>query len=355
MNNRIERLRKELSKSGLDCALVTGVANMRYLSGFTSCDATVLITERSCCLFTDFRYTIQAAEQAPAFEVVEPEAGKLIDAIHSILERDACKRCAFEQNDMTVSLYEQVKTLPVELVPWSESMLKLRIVKSASEIERLGRAQRLADRSFSELLTRIHSGMSEKEVVAELNYIGAKLGSEGASFDPIVGSGPNGAMCHAVPSERKLQHGDLVVLDFGCIVDGYHSDMTRTFGVGAVSDECRRIYDIVLEAQERALRALKAGITGKALDAVARDYISSFGYGACFGHSLGHGFGLEIHEQPNASVRSDTVFEPGMTITIEPGIYVEGLCGVRIEDCCVVTEDGCLNLVSSTKELLVIS
>jgi len=162
-------------------------------------------------------------------------------------------------------------------------------------------------------------------------------------------------MCHAVPSERRLQDGDLVVLDFGCIVDGYHSDMTRTFAVGKISDTCKEIYDIVLEAHERALRALKAGVGGKELDAIARDYIASNGYGPCFGHSLGHGFGLEIHEQPSASVRSESVLEAGMTITVEPGIYVEGLCGVRIEDCCVVTENGYLDLVSSTKELQFIS
>lgn len=229
------------------------------------------------------------------------------------------------------------------------------MIKSPDEIESLRRAQQLADRSFSELLGRVHAGMTEREVVAELNYIGARLGSEGPSFDPIAGSGPNGAMCHAVPSERRLQAGDLVVLDFGCVVDGYHSDMTRTFAVGHASDECRRIYDIVREAHERALDALRAGVTGRALDAVARDYIAAQGYGACFGHSLGHGFGLEIHEEPRASTRSETVFEPGMTITIEPGIYVEGLCGVRIEDCCVVTEDGYIDLVSSPKELLIVS
>ena len=354
MKERVERLREELSRSNLDCALVTSAANMRYLSGFTSCDATLLITDKSCCLLTDFRYTIQAAEQSPDFEVIEPDPGKLTDSIRIVLERDGCKRCAFEQEAMTVSLFERVRALPVEFVPWSEPLSRLRIRKSAGETECLRRAQQLDDSSFSELLSRIHAGMTEREVVAELNYIGARLGSEGPSFDPIVGSGPNGAMCHAVPSERRLQAGDLVVLDFGCIVDGYHSDMTRTFGVGAVSDECRRIYDIVLEAHERALHALKAGVTGRALDAVARDYITAKGYGPCFGHSLGHGFGLEIHEQPAASVRSDTVFEPGMTITIEPGIYVEGLCGVRIEDCCMVTEDGYLDFVSSPKELLVI-
>ena len=167
-----------------------------------------------------------------------------------------------------------------------------------------------------------------------------------------MGSGPNGAMCHAIPGDRRLQKGDLVVLDYGCVYNGYHSDMTRTFAVGEVDDFSKRIYDIVLTAQQKALDALKGGITGKALDAIARDYIASQGYGETFGHSLGHGFGLMIHEAPNASTVSEWTLEPGMTITVEPGIYIEGRLGVRIEDCCVVTETGKIDLVSSTKELL---
>lgn len=354
MSERVERLRAQLEADGLDAVVVSSLPNMRYLSGFTSMDATLLITGRSCCLFTDFRYTIQAAAQCPGFEVLEPEPGQLADSLRDVLVRDGCRRCAFEQETMTVEQYERLRALPAALEPWSGPLSNLRLRKSAQEVVSLQKAQQLADQSFAEMLPRIGAGMTEREVVAELNYIGARLGSEGPSFDPIVASGPNGAMCHAVPSNRRLEKGDLVVLDFGCTVDGYHSDMTRTFAVGSASDDCRRIYDIVLEAHERALRALRAGITGRALDAVARDYITKMGYGPCFGHSLGHGFGLEIHEGPRASVRSDTVLEPGMTITIEPGIYVEGLCGVRIEDCCVVTPDGYLDLVSSPKELLVI-
>lgn len=354
MSERVERLRAQLEADGLDAVVVSSLPNMRYLSGFTSIDATLLITKCSCCLFTDFRYTIQAAAQCPGFEVLEPEPGRLVDSLRDVLVRDGCRRCAFEQESMTVEQYELLRPLPVALEPWSGPLSDLRLRKSAQEVASLQKAQQLADQSFAELLSRISAGMTEREVVAELNYIGARLGSEGPSFDPIVASGPNGAMCHAVPSKRRLERGDLVVLDFGCTVDGYHSDMTRTFAVGSASDDCRRIYDIVLEAHERALRALRAGITGRALDAVARDYITEMGYGPCFGHSLGHGFGLEIHEGPRASMRSDDVLEPGMTITIEPGIYVEGLCGVRIEDCCVVTPDGYLDLVSSPKELLVI-
>ena len=269
--------------------------------------------------------------------------------------QSGAKRCGFEQTHMNVADYEEYREMPVALVPFASEITSLRLIKTAEEIENLRTAQQMADKAYAALLERVHPGMTEREVVAELNYLCEKAGSEGPSFDPIVGSGPNGAMCHAVPGERRLQKGDLVVVDFGCMYNGYHSDMTRTFGVEEADDISRRVYDIVLEAQLRTLDALKAGMTGGELDAVARDYIASQGYGDCFGHGLGHGFGLEIHEAPRAGKNSADVLLAGTTITVEPGIYIEGKCGVRIEDCCIVTEDGKINLVSSPKELQMIS
>ncbi|MDO4565312.1 MAG: Xaa-Pro peptidase family protein [Clostridia bacterium] len=351
MNDRIERLRKQMDKKGLNAVLVTGKTNIRYFSGFTSEDATLVITGDEAFLLTDFRYTIQAKEQTNGrFTLVEVGRGQYVDTIKELLARDNCVCVGFEDAEVSFSTYQLLGGLQVELAPFSEEMNRIRIIKTADEIESLKKAQAIADKAFIELLNTIHPGMSEKRVAAELLYICAKLGSEGPSFDPIVGSGPNGAMCHAVPSERVLQKGDLVVLDFGCIYNGYCSDMTRTIAVGEVDDFSKKIYDIVLEAQLRALNALRAGILGSELDDVARSYIASKGYGDCFGHSLGHGFGLQVHEAPMASTRSTDTFEPGMTITIEPGIYIEGKCGVRIEDCCVVAEDGKINLVSSSKE-----
>ena len=352
MKERVEKLRKLLEENGLDGALVTGLTAIRYYSGFTSDEAALVVTMKHASLLTDFRYTIQAREQSPDFEVVESGRGALLPDVDRLLKADGCQRVAFEDRTMTVSTFEKYKALAFEFVPFSDEMNKPRLVKTADEIACLQRAQNMADEGFKTLLSRIGSGMTEKEVAAELDYINAKLGSECPSFDTIVGSGPNGAMCHAIPGDRRLQKGDLVVLDFGCVYNGYHSDMTRTFAVGQVDDFSRRIYDIVLTAQQKALDALKAGVTGKALDAVARDYIAAQGYGETFGHSLGHGFGLMIHEAPYASTVSDWTFEPGMTITVEPGIYIEGRLGVRTEDCCVVTETGKIDLVSSTKELL---
>ncbi len=355
MNDRIDRLRRQMEKKGLDAVLLTGLTSIRYFSDFTSEDATLVITMNKASLLTDFRYTIQAKEQSgERFDIVEVGRGQYISTITDLLNGDGCLNIGFEDETMSYANYERFRSMEKELVPFSYDMNKLRIVKTASEIVSMQKAQAVADKAFVELLNTIHSGMTEKRVASELTYICGKLGSEGPSFDPIVGSGPNGAMCHAVPSDRTLKSGDMVVLDFGCIVDGYCSDMTRTFAVGEVDDFSKTIYDIVLEAQLRALDALKAGIMGSELDAVARNYIASKGYGNCFGHSLGHGFGLQIHESPYASTASVDRLDAGMTITVEPGIYIEGRLGVRIEDCCVVEPDGKLNLVTSSKELLTI-
>lgn len=355
MNNRLEKLRNLLKEKEIDAALITSGVNIRYFSGFTSVDSIVLITKMRSILFTDFRYLIQAKEQTGgAFEIIQINWKDYAGVIAEQLRNDTIKTCAFEQDYMTVSRFELFKILPSTLTPLGSEISHIRVIKAEDEILCLQKAQKMADRAFADFLSRIGAGMTELEAAAELNYVCSRLGSEEPSFDPIVGSGPNGAMCHAVPSDRKLQKGDLVVVDFGCTYHGYRSDMTRTFGIGSLDDESRRIYDVVLQAQLLALDALKGGIGGKQLDAVARDYIAAAGYGDCFGHSLGHGFGLEIHESPTASVASTDTLLPGMTITVEPGIYVEGKGGVRIEDCCVVTDDGKLNLVSTAKDLLII-
>lgn len=344
-----------MRQSGLDAALLTAGVSMRYYSGFTSEDGTVLLTQKGAYLVTDFRYTIQAAEQTRGrVQVFEETFAGQLERVRALLEQDGCKRCGYEQNGITVGAFRRYEAFHAEWTPFGDEIALERLHKSAGEIASLKEAQRIADESYLEWLGRVGAGMTEREAAAELNYVCSRRGSEGPSFDPIVAGGPNGAMCHAVPGDRKLQKGDLVVVDFGCVRDGYHSDMTRTFGIGAVDDESRRIYDIVLGAQLRALDALRGGVSGKALDAVARDYIASFGYGEAFGHGLGHGFGLEIHEAPRAAATSLDTLQAGMTITIEPGIYVEGKCGVRIEDCCVVTEEGHVNLVSSAKDLLLI-
>lgn len=355
MKHRIDVLRKNLLKSSLDAALITSGVNIRYYSGFTSSDGIFLVTHKNAYLITDFRYTIQANAQTMGLcEVVEATFADQLDRVRAFLAADGCKRAAFEEGAMTVGDFGGYQAMPVEWVSFGETISLPRLYKSAEEIESLQQAQMIADKSFLEWLGRINAGMSEKQATAELNYVCEKNGSEGVSFDPIVAGGSNGAMCHAIPGERKLQSGDLVVTDFGCVVNGYHSDMTRTFAVGKIDSQSKEIYEIVKTAQLMALEKLTNGISGKALDAVARDFITAKGYGAQFGHGLGHGFGLQIHEPPRASVSSVDTLTEGMTITVEPGIYVEGKCGVRIEDCCVLTKNGYLNFVSVTKELLAI-
>ena len=355
MKQRIEALRANLRKDGLDAALVTSGVNIRYYSGFTSSDGTLLVTLKDAYLVTDFRYTIQAKAQTKGIcEVTETIFTEQLDYIRKLLQADGCKRAAFEDGYLTVKSFRDYEAMPVEWVPFGPSISLLRLYKSAEEVASLQAAQRIADKSFVEWLGRIGAGMSELEAAAELNYVCARNGSEAPSFDPIIAAGPNGAMPHAVPGTRKMQKGDLVTVDFGCMVNGYHSDMTRTFAIGMIDSESKEIYEIVKTAQQMALNALKSGIHGKALDAVARDYIASKGHGEHFGHGLGHGVGLEIHEPPSASFLSTDTLLSGMTITVEPGIYVEGKCGVRIEDCCVVTDDGYLNLASTTKDLITI-
>lgn len=355
MKQRIEALQKSLAASSLDAALITSGVNIRYYSGFTSSDGILLVTQKSAYLVTDSRYTIQAKAQTKGLcEVLEAGFSDQLNHIRGFLQADGCKRAAFEDAVMTVKAFQAYQAMPVEWVAFSAEISLPRLRKSADEVENLLAAQRIADKSFLELLGRVGPGMSEMELAAELTYIGAKNGSEAPSFDPIIAAGPNGAMPHAVPGQRKLQSGDLVTVDFGCMINGYHSDTTRTFAIGKVDDFSKEIYEIVKTAQQKTLDALKSGISGIALDAVAREYITAKGYGAQFGHGLGHGVGLEIHEPPYARKDSKDTLLSGMTITIEPGIYVEGKCGVRIEDCCVVTDDGCLNLTGLTKELITI-
>lgn len=356
MNERCKKLLDSMGERGMDAFLVSSKENCLYLSGFTAGeDATLLIAAGESLLFTDFRYTIQANLQcAGDFRVVEVPRGKDLEYLSDALTSLSCKKVGFEDDRILHREFQRWSALPVELLPASDLIRRQRILKDADEITAIRRAQQASDAAFAELLKILKPGLSEKEVAVELEYLLKKNGADELSFDIIVGSGENGALCHAVPGKRKLANGDFIVFDFGSRVDGYCSDMTRTVALGAPSDKLREIYGIVLEAQLRTLEWVKPGTPLKALDAVARDYITQMGYGECFGHGLGHGFGIEIHEAPTANSRSEEILMPGMTITVEPGIYIEGLGGVRIEDCCVVTEDGHLNLVSTAKDLLVI-
>lgn len=353
MKQRCDKLLSMLAEKNIDSAIITSAVNRRYFSGFTGSNGVVIITPKGCVLLTDFRYTIQANQQcAGVCEVRQVNRGIGAEDVSAVLKEFTASRVAFEDSAITVQEFEGYKNMPFELVPASGIINSCRIVKDAVEIANMQKAQNVADAAFAEVLKHIKRGMTEIELRNELDYLIRRNGGDDNSFDTIIGSGPNGALCHAYPGERKIQDGDLIVMDFGAKVNGYCSDMTRTIAIGKPADELLKIYDIVLQAQLKCLSVLKPNMVASELDLTARNFISEHGYGDCFGHSLGHGFGLEIHENPYANTRSTELLVPGSTITVEPGIYIEGLGGVRIEDCCVLTEDGFINLCSTTKELI---
>ena len=356
MKRRSADLITSLESKGIDAVMITSAVNRRYYSGFTGSNGVVVLSRNGRVLFTDFRYTIQAKEQCAPYGCEVREVARAIGRsdVEALLREFGAKRVAFEDEAMTVAEFEAYRGMPFELIPASAEINGGRLVKNAYEISEMQRAQAIADAAFSDLLKVVKVGMTEKQVRNELDYYLRRHGADENSFDTIVGSGPNGALCHAYPGERKLSSGDLVVVDFGARVNGYCSDMTRTFAMGEPCDELRRIYDIVLRAQLHCLDVLKPNMRAADLDKAARDIITEAGYGDNFGHSLGHGFGLEIHEHPYASTRSEDILVPGSTITVEPGIYIEGLGGVRIEDCCVLTEDGYINLCTTPKQLIIL-
>lgn len=357
INSRCKRLLERGSASGMDAMLITSPVNMRYFSGFTGDSGCLLITESRQVLYTDFRYTIQAKEQTGgSFEIRDFKTAEmpLWQQVSLELEKQGCRYCGYEDETMTVAVLNNYSRMKCTLGAASKFISSIRCIKTQDEIDRIVKAQSIAEAAFNKVLEMIAPGMTERDVAIELDYFMKKCGAEEPSFDTIIASGPNGALCHAIPSDRKLERGDLVVMDFGAKYMGYCSDMTRTIAICEPCDELKKIYKIVQEAQALTLRAVRPGITGEQLDAIARECIKARGYGECFGHGLGHGFGLEVHEAPYANRVSKDVFAPGMTITVEPGIYVEGLGGVRIEDCVIVTENGHFNPVTVTKDLIIV-
>ena len=355
MKERCDRLLHGLAEKDIDSAIITSPVNMRYYSGFTGGEGAFVIGPAGRALLTDFRYTIQARSECNGTcEVREINHSIGSSDIEAILKEFGARRVGFEDACLTVAEFERFKAIDFELVPASGIINSGRLIKDEYEISQMQRAQSIADAAFEKLLKFIKPGMTELDVRNELDYYMRKLGADENSFDTIVGSGPNGALCHAYPGMRKLRSGDMVVMDFGCKVNGYCSDMTRTVAIGEPCDELKKIYNIVLQAQLKCLSVLKPNMSARDLDLTARNYIADNGYGECFGHSLGHGFGLEIHENPFASFRSQETLLPGMTVTVEPGIYIEGLGGVRIEDCCVLTETGYINFAKSPKELIIL-
>jgi Xaa-Pro aminopeptidase len=356
MKNRKERLLQEMGARGIDAALITSPENRRYFSGFTGTDGMIFIHPETSFLITDFRYIEQGNRQCPGFKVVDAPGNKAGEYIKGLCDSFNIKNIWFEDESLSCKLYRSLSEAikPTSLIPDDGISSKLRMIKSADEIENMKRAAEIADRGFAHMLNIIEVGMTELEAALELEFFLRINGSEGLAFPTIAASGPNSAMPHAEPQDKKLQPGDFFTLDYGGVVNGYCSDMTRTVAIGRPSDKLKEIYEIALEAQLLTLDFLKPGVSCLEADKAARDYIERMGYGECFGHGLGHGVGLLIHEAPTLSPRGTEILAPGMVVTIEPGIYLPGLGGVRIEDMVVITENGSLNLTSSPKELIII-
>lgn len=356
--NHFDAIRQNLCRFRLDAILLTEEANRFYAAGFysTGSDGAALITQKGAWYLTDSRY-IEAAEKAVQgaecllVTAQEPYSAK----INAILARDGVSRLGFDDAYMTVADFGRYeKLLKAELKGASDLMRELRGQKNAEEKERLIAAQRIAEGALSEILNDLKEGVTEKEIAAKLTYLMLRAGAENVSFDPIVLFGPNTSMPHGVPGERRLQKGDFITMDFGCIYRGYCSDMTRTVAYGFVTDEMRTVYETVLAAQKAGIAAAKASATGAEVDKAARDVIEKAGYGVYFGHSFGHGVGVEIHESPNASPTNKNPLGTGAVISAEPGIYLPGRFGVRIEDVLFLTEEGAENITLAPKELLIL-
>ncbi len=349
---RLEKLAQRLPE-GLDAGLITSGIARRYYTGFPSSAGVLLVTRGKSRFFIDFRYYEHAKARITDCEVILME--NLPEQLNRLFAAEGICSVGVETDAVTLAEYRgyQKQLTGVRLSDddrFQELIFADRLIKTEQEIQAVCAAQAIAERAFDETLNFIRVGRTEREIALYLDYTMRKLGAEDISFDTIVASGRNSAVPHAVPTDKPVESGDFIVIDFGATLDGYHSDMTRTVSVGSVSAEQERVYDIVLQAQLAAIDTVKAGVSCAEIDSAARKRIENSGYAGCFGHSTGHGIGLEIHEAPNVSPKSGAIAAEGMLFSVEPGIYLAGKFGVRIEDMVVVQEKSCRNLTKTKKE-----
>lgn len=355
--NHLSQIADKLSQYDLDAMLIVSEPGERYAVGFQG-EGYVLVTQKGSQYSTDGRYIEAAQKQVTGAEVVLTSR----ERSHLALARDflaarGLKRVGFESAAVSVAQHRRwQESFPkgCELIPAQELLDGLRTSKDREEISAMVQAQKITDAAFGEILNYIRPGMTEQEVAARLVYELLRRGARKVSFDPIVAAGANGSMPHAVPGETVIQKGMFVTMDFGCVYDGYCSDMTRTVAVGQPTQEMERVYETVLAAQKAGIAAARAGMPGRELDAAARKVIEEAGYGDYFTHSFGHSLGLEIHESPNASPSETRPLPVGTVISAEPGIYLPGRFGVRIEDVLVLEEGGCRDIAQSPKNLIVL-
>lgn len=355
MTTTVQTLQKKLGDG--EALLVSSIPNRFYLTGFETSDGYVFVSRDEAVFLIDFRYVEKARQTVTSCEVhlsVKP-----LDELRELCEKCGTQTLYIETERFSVSSHRRFADAlkPVEVSDsdrFDKLLCDLRSIKVSDELAHIKEAQAMTDETFSYILPRITAGRTEKEVMLDMEFYMRRLGSEGVSFDFIVVSGKNSSLPHGVPTDKMIENGDFVTMDFGAVCGGYHSDMTRTVAVGQVSDEQKKVYDTVLAAQKAALDAIRPWAKCKDIDAVARTLIDDAGYKGCFGHGLGHSVGVEIHEQPALNTRCEAPLRPGTIMTVEPGIYLENRFGVRIEDMVFVTEDGFENLTHSPKELLVL-
>ena len=354
----MKNLDKYLSLLGseVDGLLLTSRYSRHYGAEFDIAEGAAIVTAKGCRYFTDSRYIESAQNNLKGFQVL------MVDRDHSYFKllNEAIAdfgvtMLGYEENYLTVAEFMGYEAnLNAKLIPFNKQINGFRGVKEEWELDLLRKAQQIADKAFAEVLPRIHAGMTELELQAELIYCMYKNGAQGLSFDPIVVSGPNTSMPHGVAGERVIQAGDFVTMDFGVLYRGYCSDMTRTVAVGYATEEMKKVYDTVLQAQLAGIAATKAGVPGKDIDAAARDVITAAGYGPYFGHGYGHSLGLEIHEAPNPNPGNAEPMPENAVASAEPGIYLPGKFGVRIEDVTIYRQDGCENIAHSPKNLIIV-
>ena len=353
--NHIAQIAARLPEYGLDAMLITSQSGERYALGFHG-EGLLLVTREGAHYTTDGRYIEAAREKVTGAEVslVSAGSGHLAQA-RAYIEEKGLHNVGFESVATTVDAHRKyAQELPCILTPAQPVLDSLRAAKDGEELEVMRRAQQITDEAFKAILSFIRPGMTEREIAARLVYEMMSRGGERVSFDPIVASGANGSMPHAVPGDQVVDTGMFITMDFGCVVDGYCSDMTRTVALGQPTEEMERVYSTVLAAQKAGINAARAGVTGREVDAAARRVIGEAGYGDYFTHSFGHSLGIDIHESPNASPGESSVLPAGAVISAEPGIYLPGRFGVRIEDVLILKEGGCEDITRSPKHLIVL-
>lgn len=351
MTQRMEIIKNNLHLKDAEGLLIFKPVNLKYYAGFTGSEGYIFANGDRNVFLTDFRYAEQAKSQCAAFELVEISRDF---SVYDFLSNQGLKRLYVEESHATLAFHDKLRERAKNtvLIGLDGIVGEQRIIKDKSEIEKIACAAKIADKAFHHILGVIKPGLSEKAVALELEFFMRRKGAEGLSFESIVASGARSSMPHGAASEKIIEPGEFVTLDFGCKYEGYCSDMTRTIHMGKANPDEKQVYNLVLEAQIKALQSIREGASGVSVDKCARDIIMGKGYGDFFGHGLGHGVGLEIHEEPRLSPDSKTILKAGMVVTDEPGIYLPGRYGVRIEDLLAVRKDGCEVLSASPKELI---